>query len=260
MNTLEPKDPLPGIQEAPATPSTPQSALPALTSAATPVITRPKPGPARGGLAAAAFGGVIEKVDVLSEHEEQRLEVCEGTIQTVWQSFVDVGLALAEIRDGRLYRNNFTSFEHYCERRWEFKRGKADYLISAARICRRIAETPGLPQPDRESQLRPLLAVSLEDAEMAWQYAVQFCCGRPVTARIVKRAVQKLHLPLINVRPPPPQTRQTKSELKRMVSERMDELLCLITQKADYGALLQKFEALHGQLQLLFAPRKPKNS
>ena len=71
-----------------------------------------------------------------------------------------------------MYRNDFSSFDEYCEKRWEFKRGKADYLISAARICRRIAEPPGLAQPQRESQLRPLLAVSLEDPELAWQYAV----------------------------------------------------------------------------------------
>ena len=133
-------------------------------------------------------------------------------------------------------------------------------MISAARICRRISETPGLPQPDRESQLRSLLAVSLEDAELAWQYAVQFCGGRPVTARMVKSAVQELDLPLINARTAPPQARQSKGELRGLVSKTMDEMLGLITRKADHGALLEKFEALHGQLQLLFEPRKAKRS
>jgi hypothetical protein len=172
---------------------------------------------------------------------------------------VDVGLALGEIRDGRLYRNNFSSFEEYCQRRWEFKRGKADYLIAAARICRQIAVTPGLAQPDRESQLRPLLAVSLADAELAWQYAAQFSSGRPVTARMVKRAVKDLHLPLVNVRPAPPPGRQSKRELRRIVSGTMDEMLGLITQKADHTRLLEKFEALHGQLQVLFKPEKRSN-
>src|SRR5665811_1082174 len=120
-------------------------------------------------------------------------------------------------------------------------------LISAARICRRIAETPGLAQPQRESQLRPLLAVSLEDAELAWQYAVlPLSGGRPVTARMVKRARQDLHLPLVNVRPAAPRVRESKGELRRIVFGTMDELLGLITQKADHSTLLQKFEALHG--------------
>jgi hypothetical protein len=260
MNTFELKDPIPEIAAGPAAPPASPPTLPAVPQPAAPEITPPQLRPPPGGLAAAAFGGVIGEVDVLSENEEQRLGVCEGAIQKGWNGLVAVGLALAEIRDGRLYRNDFSSFEDYCATRWEFKRGKANYLIAAARICRQISETPGLPQPDRESQLRPLFAVSLEDAELAWQYAVQSCCGRPVTARMVKRAVQELHLPLVNVRPAPPQARQSKRELRGIVSKTMDEMLGLITQKADHGALLEKFEALHGHLQRLFQPRKPQNS
>jgi hypothetical protein len=77
---------------------------------------------------------------------------------------------------------------------------------------------------------------------------------------MVKHAVQELHLPLVNVRPPPPQARQSKRELRGIVSKTMDEMLGLITRKADHSTLLEKCEVLHGQLQLLFAPRKPKNS
>jgi hypothetical protein len=260
MNTFKLKDPIPEIAAEPAAPSMPPPALPVLPQTATPQITPPQLRPAPSGLAAAGFGGVIGQVDVLSEAEEQRFGVCEGAIQAGCQSIVEVGLALGEIRDGRLYRNNFSSFEEYCQRRWEFKRGKAHYLISAARICRQIAQTPGLAQPDRESQLRPLLAVNLEDAELAWQYAAQFSSGRPITARMVKRAVKVLHLPLVNVRPAPPLGRQSKHELRRIVFGTMEEMLGLITQKADHSRLLERFEALHGQLQVLFKPRKPRNS
>jgi hypothetical protein len=256
MNTLEIKDPVPEIVTELAAPSALPPAPLALPQAATPEIRPPQLHPTPSGLTAAGFGGVIGEVDVLSEAEEQQLGVCEGAIQTGCRSVVEMGLALAEIRDGRLYRNNFSSFEEYCQRRWEFKRGKAHYLISAARICRRIAEIPSLAQPDRESQLRPLLAVSLEDAELAWQYAAQFSSGRPITARMVKRAVKNLHLPLVNVRPAPPPGRQSKHELRRIVSGTMEELLGLITQKADHARLLEKFEALHGQLQVLFKPEK----
>ena len=160
-----------------------------------------------------------------------------------------------EIRDGRLYRNDFSSFEEYCARRWEFRRSKADYLISAARICRRLLDVSSIPQPDRESQLRPLMGVTPEQAELAWQCAVQLSCGRPVTARIVKHAVKYLQLP-VKRRSVPPPGRQPKRELKRIISEAMRELLDLITQKAEHSVLLEKFEGLHAQLRLLFEPRK----
>jgi hypothetical protein len=52
----------------------------------------------------------------------------------------------------------------------------------------------------------------------------------------------------------------TRNLLRRIVFGTMDELLGLITQKADHSTLLQKFESLHGQLQVLFQPRKPRTS
>jgi hypothetical protein len=76
---------------------------------------------------------------------------------------------------------------------------------------------------------------------------------------MVKRAVKDLHLPLVKVRPAPPPGRQSKRGLRRIVSGTMDEMLGLITQKADHTRLLEKFEALHSQLQVRFKPEKRSN-
>ena len=45
-----------------------------------------------------------ELVEPFSEEEEADYFACEQVVASGWQSFVQVGLALARIRDGRLYR------------------------------------------------------------------------------------------------------------------------------------------------------------
>ena len=53
-------------------------------------------------------------------------------IGTGWHTFVQVGLALARIRDARLYRCDYDSFEAYCRAKWEYRQRQIYYLISAA--------------------------------------------------------------------------------------------------------------------------------
>jgi hypothetical protein len=48
--------------------------------------------------------------------------------------FVEIGLALATIRQRRLYRLEFATFEEYCRARWGFSRRRAYQLIASARV------------------------------------------------------------------------------------------------------------------------------
>jgi hypothetical protein len=45
----------------------------------------------------------LGQVETLSEAEEAEFKACEAVIVAGWHTFVDVGLALARIRDARLY-------------------------------------------------------------------------------------------------------------------------------------------------------------
>ena len=58
--------------------------------------------------------------------EAYRIEV--GHLTT----FVDVGTALLEVRDSRLYRANYATFESYCADRWNMVASRARQLIAAA--------------------------------------------------------------------------------------------------------------------------------
>ena len=50
---------------------------------------------------------LLSYVESLTVQEETRKAQLEATIERGMQTFVEVGLALMEIRDGRLYRAEF---------------------------------------------------------------------------------------------------------------------------------------------------------
>src|ERR1044072_7340977 len=70
----------------------------------------------------------------LSPSERTEMNRCEETIAKGWHTFVEVGKALAIIRDHRLYRTEHSTFEDYCRLRWQFGRAYAYRLITAAEV------------------------------------------------------------------------------------------------------------------------------
>ena len=76
-------------------------------------------------------GGALP--DDLAPDEATHLARCEGVIGRGLTVFVEVGRALAEIRDAKLYRVNYKTFEAYCKERWEIGRSRAYELIDQAR-------------------------------------------------------------------------------------------------------------------------------
>ena len=53
----------------------------------------------------------------------------EQALEKGIENFVDAGNALSEIRDKRLYRFGFDTFEDYCQKRWQLSRSYAYRLI-----------------------------------------------------------------------------------------------------------------------------------
>jgi hypothetical protein len=67
---------------------------------------------------------------MLSEVEQANLCKCEARIEAGWHTFLQVGLDLAQIRDERLYRAEFPTFEAHCRARWAYGRRYVNRLIS----------------------------------------------------------------------------------------------------------------------------------
>jgi hypothetical protein len=207
-----------------------------------------------------SIGAAIGRVVGLSEADQLRLMTLEYSINESiaqgWRSFVDIGLALIEIKKAELYAGEFETFEEYCRVQWDFKRSKAKYLMAAAQVVKSLAALPDVPKPERESPLRPLLKLKPEDAQRAWRLAVEKTGGRRITARVVQNAVQELKLG-----DEPANGRSAKSQrLDRHqgITNCFGDLLKLLSQRAEYGAVVEKVEELHGLVEGLFAKRQPR--
>lgn len=105
--------------------------------------------------------------------------------------FVDVGNALIEIRDRRLYPETHGTFENYCQGRWGFTRRRAYQLIQAAETVGQLSTTVHTPLPSTERQVRELARIPDADARArVWERSVaEF--GPQVRAVDVRRIVEE---------------------------------------------------------------------
>lgn len=126
---------------------------------------------------------------VLSRQEQQELAALESTIQRNLSSFYEMGIALMTIRDKRLYRDGFDTFEHYCREKWQFARAQAYRLIDSAKVIENLS--PIGDKPATESQVRPLTKLEPEQQKEVWEKAVQTAPEGKITARHVQKIVNE---------------------------------------------------------------------
>ncbi len=130
------------------------------------------------------------KLEGLSREERQTLERCEEGIAS---SFVALGDAIRTIRDRRLYREDFDTFEAYCQERWGWTRQHAYQLMAGAEVAANLASTfvDELPMPTSEGQVR--LLTKFEPTEQAglWREAVSRSGGRPPTMAMVREVIEE---------------------------------------------------------------------
>lgn len=134
---------------------------------------------------------------LLTPGETSEFAICEDLIQKGLETFVAVGTALITIRERRLYRVRFSTFEAYCAERWGFRARYAQRIMAAAQISKTLANPPGDAanwphyQPAAESHIRPLVALPPEEQRAAWAEAVFTAPGGVITARHVQAVVDK---------------------------------------------------------------------
>ncbi|MGC1214122.1 MAG: DUF4326 domain-containing protein [Micromonospora sp.] len=140
-------------------------------------------------------------VAILTAAEVDCLADCEQRIERGLKTFVEVGTSLATIRDNRLYRAEFGTFEDYCQDRWGFDRTRAQNFITAARTVLEISNT-GLPAPERESQARELARVPEPERADIWRETVERTDGKP-TAAAIRETYERTQTPAITPEPEP---------------------------------------------------------
>jgi hypothetical protein len=79
------------------------------------------------------------KTEDFSMAESKRLIELEREIKQALATFIEVGEALMKIRDSKLYRLEYPSFEDYYRKRWRIKRAHAYRLIESFTIASNLS-------------------------------------------------------------------------------------------------------------------------
>lgn len=106
-------------------------------------------------------------VELLSLKEKHALDQLEARIETGLAKFMEVGPALAEICQGKLYRSSYGTFQEYCRERWGISRQHAHRLIEAACVIRDLSPM-GYILPANERQARALARVDPRQLHSLW--------------------------------------------------------------------------------------------
>lgn len=114
----------------------------------------------------------VETLLPLTRQEERRLHNCEDVIEKGLNTFYDVGSALAEIRDARLYRVSSPTFEDYCLERWGMSRRRGYELISAAAVVDNVRNS-AQTLPANEAQANELTNLEAAAQSEVWQRVVK---------------------------------------------------------------------------------------
>lgn len=127
----------------------------------------------------------VLSIESLTTQERSALQSHETVIERGLQTFNEVGSALLAIRDERLYRADYITFEDYCRNRWQMTRQYANNLIAASEVISNL-ETMVSILPANERQARPLTELEPEAQRIVWEVVQQTAPDGKITAGHVK--------------------------------------------------------------------------
>lgn len=133
-----------------------------------------------------------EHVDALQTEERRQLEKCEDVLRKGLGTFFEVGQALLTIREARLYREKFSTFEAYCHQRWAISRNYAWHLMGAAERVRLLPDDAKTPRPANECQVRPFLKLEVEAFPKAWEQVITKAKDGKITPALVRGVVAQM--------------------------------------------------------------------
>ena len=132
----------------------------------------------------------------LTEAERADYQRLEKTIALGQGNYIEVGLALEQIRDRRLYRERFPTFSRYCEVVWTMSAERARQLRRAALVVQAITTTTDgrVLLPENEKQARALMAFPAHrhSTIMELAYATARALNQSLSEGLITRTGQAL--------------------------------------------------------------------
>lgn len=140
----------------------------------------------------------------LTTDERTRFDDLCGIVDRGIKTFFEVGMALAEIRDSRLYRETHETFEDFCRDRWDIGRSHSYRYIEAAYVvknlspigdkisCDTLNTLPewGVSIPMNEAQARPLTMFEADIQRELWKRVID--CSLENNGRITATLVSSV--------------------------------------------------------------------
>ena len=129
--------------------------------------------------------------------EQDLLEKKEAIIRKGKKAFIEVGLALAEIRNKTLFRQEFKTFTEYCECKWGIKKAYANQLIQSADAVGKLPKEAATIVANQE-QGRAIAGVPESDRAQVLEAASKQAEseGRDMTARDITDAASEQEPPV----------------------------------------------------------------
>lgn len=144
-------------------------------------------------------GLVIVNEKPLTRAEQKDFEQLDILVDKYISGFVVFSLACMEIRERRLYREKFDTWQDYCQTKTGMAKRTVDQYIAAAKAYRNLsAIAPNIedsendfPLPVNEAQLRELAGQKEDMQQKAWAWVVNHCrnTGEKPTAKLVRKGV-----------------------------------------------------------------------
>jgi ATP-dependent 26S proteasome regulatory subunit len=78
----------------------------------------------------------------LTAKEQAEFKECEKTITNNYQSAFQLAEALHQIRNKKLYRAEYKTFEEYCSKKWEYSRSYCTRLIEMNEVVTELKQLP----------------------------------------------------------------------------------------------------------------------
>lgn len=131
-----------------------------------------------------------EENDKMTDADLADLARLETHIDRAIAAYRQAGLALKEIRDRRLYRHQFGTFEDYVEVRWNMTRSRAYHMIRAAEVAEQLLEDSGFAGmelgaavrlPEGDGQARQLLRIPEDQRSEVWNSIIEVTTEEKLT-------------------------------------------------------------------------------
>ncbi len=130
-------------------------------------------------------------------NDEEQLEALEQIIDANIKAFYEVGRALKEIRDQKLYKLlGYSRFEDYCVERWDMHQGHARRLQAASMVVDNLKLDGNEFLPNSERQIRPMTVLTPEQQKQVWGRVLEdapIVLEKPkISSRLVEEKVSEM--------------------------------------------------------------------